>query len=387
MFLLFYDSQTKKVSALNGSGRSPASLSIASLRKKGIRGNNIPMNDINSVTVPGAAAGWLTTIETFGSKRLSVKEILEPAIKLAEEGYPVSELVALAWKGSENIIKSASPNGNEMLRNGRAPKSGEIFCNPTLAETFRALAQEGHKGFYQGRIAQAIVDLIQSLGGEMTLEDLKNHQTDRVDPITIRYQGLDIWECPPNGQGIVALMALGIIDELQQSKRIPPINELQHNSAEYLHVIIEALRLAFADAIYHVADPVHSPTPEHLLSKHYLAERAKLFNPHKQVPRIHRGEPVASSDTVYFSVTDQWGNAASFINSNYGGFGTAAIPKGCGFTLQNRGAGFTLRDGEPNSLNGGKRPYHTIIPAMVRPILCQSDIRLLKGGICGLVMV
>ena len=365
MFLIFYDAKTKKVSALNGSGRAPASLSIAGLRKKGIKGNNIPMGNINAVTVPGAAAGWLTTLEIFGTKKLSVEEILTPAIKLAEEGYPVSELVALAWQVWEKTIKSASPNGDEMLRNGHAPKSGEIFRNPTLAETFRTLAREGQKGFYQGRIGHAIVDLIQSLGGEMTLEDLESHQTDLVEAITIHYQGLDIWECPPNGQGIVALMALGIIDELQAAKKIPRISELKHNSAEYLHVIIESLRLAFADAMYYVADPLHSPAPKYLLSKPYLAERAKLFNPHKQVPRIYRGEPIASSDTVYFSVTDQWGNAASFINSNFGGFGTAAIPKGCGFTLQNRGAGFILRDKEPNCLKGGKRPYHTIIPAMV----------------------
>lgn len=365
MFLLFYDAKTKKVSALNGSGRAPASLSIAGLRKKGITGDRIPMNNINAVTVPGAAAGWCATIETFGSGKLSMEEVLAPAIKLAEEGFPVSELSAHLWQGWEHTLKAASPNGHEMLRNGKAPKTGEIFRNPTVAETFRTLAREGQKGFYEGRIGQAIVDLIQSLGGEMTMKDLKSHKTDYVEPITINYQGLDVWECPPNGQGIVALMALGIIEELQQTKKIPPLNEMKHNSPEYLHVIIEALRLAFADAMYHVADPQHSPSTEHLLSKTYLAKRAKLFNPHKQIPRVHRGEPIASSDTVYFCVTDQWGNAASFIISNFGGFGTAAVPKGCGFTLQNRGGGFVLRDGEPNCLKGGKRPYHTIIPAMV----------------------
>lgn len=365
MFLLYYDARTKKVSALNGSGRAPASLSISTLRKKGIRGNTIPMTDVNAITVPGAAAGWLTTLEKFGSHKLSVAEILAPAIQLAEEGFPVSELSAEAWQSWENIIKLASPNGNEMLRHSRAPKEGEIFRNPTLAETFRTLAKEGKKGFYEGRIAQALVDVIQHLGGEMTLEDLKSHDTDEVEPISVHYQGLDIWECPPNGQGIVALMTLAIIDELQQSKKIPPLHELGHNSAAYLHVIIEALRLAFADAMHHVADPEYYPQQKHLLSRSYLAERAKLFDPHKQIPRIYRGTPIASSDTVYFSVTDRWGNAASFINSNYGGFGTAIIPKGCGFTLQNRGSGFSLRDSDPNALKGGKRPYHTIIPAMV----------------------
>jgi len=365
MFLLYYDAKTKKVSALNGSGRAPANLSIAVCRKKGIRGDNIPMNNVNTVTVPGAAAGWLTTLEEFGNHSVSVAEILEPAIQFAEEGFPVSELIAYAWQATEEQIKTASPNGNEILRNGKAPKNGEIMRNPNLAETFRVLAKEGQKGFYEGRIGQAIVDVIQSLGGEMTLDDLKSHKTDLVDPITINYQGLDIWECPPNGQGITALIALGIIDALQELKKIPPISSMKHNSPEYLHVIIESLRLAFADAMYHVADPLHSPTPTHLLSKPYLQSRAKLFNPHKQLPKVARGEPFASSDTVYFSVTDKWGNAASFINSNFGGFGTCVVPKGCGFTLQNRGGAFTLREGEPNSLKGGKRPYHTIIPAMV----------------------
>jgi gamma-glutamyltranspeptidase/glutathione hydrolase len=365
MFLLYYDAKTKKVSALNGSGRAPENLSIASLRKKGITGDSIPMDNINCVTVPGAAAGWLTTIEKFGSQRLSVEEILEPAIQLAEEGFPVSELTAIAWKSQEAYIKRASPSAHEILRDGLAPAAGQVFRNPTLAETFRTLAREGQKGFYQGRIGHAIVDLITSLGGEMTLDDLKSHKTDIVEPITIKYQGLDIWECPPNGQGIVALMALGIIDQLVQSKQIPALSELQHNSASYLHVIIESLRLSFADAMYHVADPLHAPPPKHLLSPEYLSQRAKLFNPHKQIPRVYRGEPISSSDTVYFSVTDKWGNAASFINSNFGGFGTAAVPKGCGFTLQNRGGGFSLIAGRPNSLKGGKRPYHTIIPAMV----------------------
>jgi gamma-glutamyltranspeptidase / glutathione hydrolase len=366
MFLLFYDAQKKKVFALNGSGRAPASLTIANLRKKGVEGRTIPMTSVHAATVPGAAEGWIATINQFGLGKLTPADILEPAIKLAEEGFPVSELTALSWGHAERLLRS-TPNGSEMLRDGHAPKVGEIFRNPNLAETFRTLARDGPKGFYGGRIGQAIVDVCQSLGGEMTLEDLKGHKTETVNPITVEYDGLDIWECPPNGHGIVALIALGIIRELQELKKIPPLPELGHNSAAYLHVVIEALRLAFADAVYHVADPAHYAQPCHLLSKEYLRSRAKLFDMHKQVPRIYKGEPVASSDTVYFSVTDQWGNAASFINSNFAGFGTGIVPKGCGFTLQNRGSGFVLKDGVPNALKGGKRPYHTIIPAMVRP--------------------
>lgn len=323
------------------------------------------MDNINSVTVPGAASGWIDTVKNFGSGNLSMEQILEPAIKLAEEGFPVGELTSLMWQASQGVLKTASPNGHELLRNGKAPLTGEILRNPTLAETFRTLAREGEKGFYEGRIGREIVNLVQSLGGEMTMEDLKSHKTDLVEPITINYQGLDIWECPPNGQGIVALMALGIIQSLQETKRIPAIHQMKHNSAEYLHIIIEALRLAFSDALHHIGDISSSTSSEHLLSPAYLASRAKLINPTKQLPKVHRGEPLMHSDTVYFSVTDKWGNAASFINSNFGGFGTGAVPKGCGFTLQNRGGGFSLIEGHLNALKGGKRPYHTIIPAMV----------------------
>ena len=388
MFLLYYDAKTKKVSAMNGSGRAPASLTIAGLRKKGIRGNTIPMDHINTVTVPGAASGWINTIKTFGSGTLSMEQILAPAIQLAEEGFPVGELTSLMWQASETALKSASPNGHELLRNGKAHLTGEIFRNPTLAETFRTLAREGEKGFYEGRIGQEIVNLIQSLGGEMTMEDLKSHKTDLVEPITIKYQGLDVWECPPNGQGIVALMALGIISSLQETKRIRPIHQMKHNSAEYLHIIIEALRLAFSDALHHVGDISSSTDSKHLLSPTYLAERAKLINPNKQLPKVHRGEPLMHSDTVYFSVTDKEGNAASFINSNFGGFGTGAVPKGCGFTLQNRGGGFSLIEGHMNCLKGGKRPYHTIIPAMVSILKVKRvDCRLPKLASCGLAMV
>jgi gamma-glutamyltranspeptidase / glutathione hydrolase len=365
MFLLYYDAKTKKVSALNGSGRAPASLTIEGLRKKGIKGPTIPMNNINAVTVPGAASGWINTVKHFGSGKLSMEQILAPAIQIAEEGFPVGELTSLMWQASETALKKASPNGHELLRNGKAPLTGEIFKNPTLAETFWTLAREGEKGFYEGRIAQEMVNLIQNLGGEMTMEDLKSHKTDLVDPITVNYQGLDVWECPPNGQGIVALMALGIISSLQESKRIPPMNEMEHNSAEYLHIIIEALRLAFSDALHHVGDFSSSTDSKHLLSPAYLSERAKLIDPRKQLPKVHRGEPLMHSDTVYFSVTDKDGNAASFINSVFGGFGVGAVPKGCGFPLQNRGGGFSLMEGHMNCLKGGKRPYHTIIPAMV----------------------
>lgn len=270
----------------------------------------------------------------------------------------------------------------------RSPLPGEILKNPTMAQTFRSLAANGKKGFYEGRVAQEIVNVIQSLGGYMTLDDLKAHAetgSQETEAISLKFsgqnitdkqtagtdgetnQGVEIWEHPPNGQGIVALMALGILQELEKTGKIPSFTEKQHNSAEYLHAIIESLRIAFADASWFVTDPDTTPVPtKELLSPSYLAERAKIFNPSAASDILDHGSPAHNHcDTVYFAVTDSAGNGISFINSNYAGFGSGIIPKGCGFTLQNRGANFSLSPNHPNVLAPGKRPYHTIIPAMI----------------------
>ncbi|KAJ3097603.1 hypothetical protein HDU97_004731 [Phlyctochytrium planicorne] len=368
-FCLFYDSKSKTVKGLNASGRAPAALNLDAARKMGIEGDSIPSKNINSVTVPGAAAGWVDTIELFGSGKLTLAEILAPAIRLAEEGFPISPITAYFWKRSEALLQTASPNGGELLKNGKAPETGQIMKLPNLARTFRTLAEQGKPGFYTGRIAEEIVFLIKSKGGVMTLEDLAAHKSTPITPISFTYESsapaTTVHECPPNGQGITALMALGIIEALQASGKVPPLETLKHNGVEYLHILIEAMRIAFADSKYHVADPevVNVPT-EGLLSKEYLKERAKLFNPDKATVDVKEGAPANSSGTVYFSIVDGEGNACSFINSNYEGFGTGAIPKGCGFTLQNRGSNFVLKEGHPNCLAPRKRPYHTIIPAM-----------------------
>ncbi|KAI0778485.1 gamma-glutamyltranspeptidase [Trametes elegans] len=365
-FCLFYDAQSKSVKALNGSGRSPAKLSIDHVRSQGVTGDKIPGTNLNSVTVPGAAAAWVDTVEKLGSGRLSVAEVLEPAIRLAEEGFPVSEISSSQYQAQYDQLKNASPNGDEMLLDGKAPLPGQFLRLPNLARTFREVAEKGKDGFYKGRVAQSIVDLIHDKGGVMELDDLANHKTDFVEPIKYTFNDeVTVYECPPNGQGITALLTLGILDNLEQQGTIGSLLEIEHNSAEYLHILIEAMRLAFADSQYFVTDPQFANVPvEELLSKEYLASRAKLLDPTKTNPRVVHGNPVHSSDTVYFTVTDQWGNACSYIQSNYAGFGTAAVPKGCGFTLQNRGSNFTLDPDHPNALKGSKRPYHTIIPAM-----------------------
>lgn len=265
----------------------------------------------------------------------------------------------------------------------RAPSAGEIFKNPNLAQTFRTLAKEGKAGFYGGRIGEAIVKVLQDLGGYTTIDDLQHHlecSTQEVDAISLKFdpstigkserksnKEIEIWEHPPNGQGIVALMALGILKQLSKAGKVPQFTADQHNKAEYLHALIESLRIAFADASWWVTDPDVEKVPsQELISEAYLAERAKLYDPTKASNVLDHGSPAHNhSDTVYFAVTDQEGNGMSFINSNYGGFGTCIIPSGCGFTLQNRGANFSLVEGHPNAIAPRKRPYHTIIPAMI----------------------
>jgi gamma-glutamyltranspeptidase/glutathione hydrolase len=393
MFLIFYDAKTKTVRSLNGSGRSPKNGSLQFIRQTlGIpddQAGSIPTTSVHSVTVPGAAAGWCDTVERFGNQKLSLAEILAPAVRLAENGHPVSQITASAWQRSEKRIKEASPNGHEMLKADskapggyRAPRCGEIFKSPTLANTFRILAKEGKKGFYTGPVAQDMVQVSADQGGKLTLEDFAHHceaGTEETKPIALRFTafgvnaergGIDMWEHPPNGQGIVALMALGMIQELEKAGKIKRWQSQEHNSVSYLHVLIETLRIAFADAHKFVADPSTVPVPvDGMLSPEYLASRAQLMTLERAIPssELTHGSPMpfSKSDTVYFTVVDGEGNAASFINSNYAGFGTAIIPPGRGFTLQNRGANFSLVKGHANEYAPMKRPYHTIIPALV----------------------
>ncbi|KAK9414473.1 putative Gamma-glutamyltranspeptidase [Seiridium unicorne] len=403
VFCLFYDAKTQKISAMNGSGRAGNKYTLETIRSSlGIKDGEdgkIPMTSVHSVTVPGAPAGWYDAVERFGSGKVTLQQVLAPAIELGEKGFPVSELIGHYWNAAEQTIRNASPNGGEMLKKDpaapdgvRAPKAGEIMKNPTLAKTFRTLATEGKKGFYTGRIAEELVKVVQDLGGHLELEDLAHHLeqgSEPVDPISLKFRGqgiaeilkdsvlgghksdqdlgIELWEHPPNGQGIVALMALGIIQELELQGKIPTFKPEDFNTAPYLHAIVEALRIAFADASWWVTDPNVEKVPTaSMISKEYLAERSKLFSPEQASPIVHHGSPaLQSSDTVYFAVSDAEGNAISFINSNYGGFGTCIIPKGCGFTLQNRGANFSLQADHPNVIAPRKRPYHTIIPAAV----------------------
>ena len=356
MFALYYSAETKRVTALNGSGRAPAALTLDRLEKDGFS-RELPPFHAHTVTVPGACAGWFDLIEKHGS--LTMSEILAPAIRLASEGFPVSPLTSFYWqRGAQNQLRF-TPNGQELTIDGRGPKPGEIFRNPHLARTFELVARGGKSAFYEGKIAGAIVGVIQEAGGCMSLEDLASHISTWEEPISVDFRGLRVYECPPNGQGITALIALNILEGFD-------LSALEPLSTERLHLVIESLRLAFADSRWYVADPAFSNVPvEELLSKEYASERRKLIDRKRATIDQKHGTPVSSSDTVYLSVVDRFGNACSFINSNYWGFGTGIVPKGFGFTLQNRGHNFSLDPDHPNRLEPRKRPYHTIIPAMV----------------------
>ena len=358
MFALYYSADSKQVSALNGSGRAPAALTLDRLKKDGFSTRHgVPPFHVHNVTVPGACAGWFDLIEKHGS--LSMSAILAPAIRLASEGFPVAPITSHSWqRAAQNQLKSAL-NGHELTIEGRGPSAGEIFRNPNLARTFEIVARGGRSAFYEGRIAEAIVGVIKEAGGCMSVEDLTSHTSTWERPISVTYRGLRVLECAPNGQGITALIALNILEGFD-------LSALASLSTERLHLMIEALRLAFADSRWYVADPRFSNVPvEELLSKDYANERRKLIDMKRATVDQKSGTPVSSSGTVYLSVVDKFGNACSFINSNYDGFGTGIVPKGFGFTLQNRGHNFSLYPNHPNSLEPGKRPYHTIIPAMV----------------------
>ena len=353
-FALYRDAATGAVTALNGSGRAPGRRTLA--RRRGQHLDELPPYHAHTITVPGACAGWFDLIARHGT--MAMPALLAPAIELAEGGVAVGEVAAHFW--AEGLDRQGSAaNFVELTIDGRAPRAGETFRNPGLARTLRAIAAGGRDAFYRGEIAAAIVRVVQDSGGVMTAADLEAHASTWDEPISTTYRGMRIWECPPNGQGITALLALNILEGFELRGQDPL-------SAERAHLLAEALRLAFADTRWYVADPrvTHVPVAE-LLSKDYAARRRAQIDPSRAAAPVRRGAPVAGSDTVYFCVVDGRGNACSFINSNYMGFGTGIVPKGWGFALQNRGHNFRLDPAHPNALAPNKRPYHTIIPGLI----------------------
>ncbi|XP_066455227.1 glutathione hydrolase-like YwrD proenzyme [Eleutherodactylus coqui] len=375
-FCLFFKAETKKVYGLNGSGRCPAALSLELLKQQGFDEENpLPPSHAHNVTVPGAAAAWVDTISLFGSNKLSLEEILQPAIDLAEFGFPVSEVCAFQWNSTADKLQASNNKfGADLLINGKPPQHGQLFRNPSLANTFKELSKQGKKGFYEGRIAQAIVQVIQSNGGVLALSDLSHHVTEEIQPIFTTYKGVKVWETPPNSQGITALMALNMLETFT-------VKDLGHNTADYVHTVTEVLKRSVSDCHWYCADSAVVPVPtKELISKVYCAKQVKLIDMKRASESNNHGNPFEmGSDTVYFTVVDVHGNACSFINSNYQNFGTGLVPEGCGFTLQNRGNNFSLSPGHPNCLAPGKRPFHTIIPAIAtsadtEDLLCSFGV-------------
>jgi gamma-glutamyltranspeptidase/glutathione hydrolase len=357
LFAIVYDAKSKKLYGLNASGWAPAKLSINSLKSKGIEA--MPTRGIHSVTIPGAVDGWDKLLTRFGTKKFS--ELLSPAIHYAREGFPVPELVAADWQDLEPKLAADKDAAAIFLINGHAPRVGEIFRNPALAHSFELIATGGREAFYNGEIAKQIVVASSALGGTMTADDFAEYSAEWVDPISTTYHGWTIYEIPPNGQGIAALMMLNILENF-------PLTTFGHNSADALHAMIEAKKLAYADMLRYVADQKFSRVPvAGMLSKQYAASRAKLIDMAKANCNVPPGEPAfpAAGDTIYLSVVDRDGNMVSLIQSNFSGFGSGIVPHGAGFALQNRGALFSLDPASPNALAGRKRPLHTIIPGFM----------------------
>ncbi|XP_073332462.1 transmembrane 4 L6 family member 1 isoform X2 [Pagrus major] len=382
-FCLFYNSSTGEVTGINGSGRSPKAQTLDFLEGRGYTAEAPPSPfDALNITVPGAPACWCDTVQLFGSHKLSLQEVLSGAVELAEVGFPVAEVAAHHWANWVAALRDAGRDlGGDLLTDGHAPKCGQVFRNPALAQTLKELGELGKPAFYQGRVAQAIVDVINQNGGVMTLDDLSSHDSEVITPISTDYKGVCLWEPPPNSQGLAALLLLNILENF-------PLKALGHNSPDYIHVLVEAVRLTIADALHYLSDPEHVTIPlETLLDKSYSQQRAQRISMDRAMEDLEPGL-MTGSDTVYFCVIDSQGNACSFVNSTYMGFGSGLVPKDCGFSLQNRGASFTLRRNHVNCVAGGKRPYHTIIPALLTESATKSQKpRLLAAlGVMGAFM-
>ncbi len=374
LFAIVYDARTKKLFGLNSSGWAPAGLTIDLLKSKGIV-KSLPRKSIQSVTVPGAVAGWDALHQRFGS--LPLGRILEPAIYYAENGIPIAEMVSRTWATAGAILHDQAGFRQTFLPGGHAPKTGEIFRDPDLAQSLQLIAAHGRDGFYRGSTAQKLIAFSKEQGGTMTEEDLAQFQPEWVDPISTIYRGWTVSELPPNGQGIAALSMLNIMEQF-------PLGEFGQNSAKALHVMIEAKKLAYADLLHYIGDPRFSHIPvEQLLSKDLARKRADLIDPshaHCDVLPSELSEKLNAMgrDTTYLTVIDQRGNIVSLIQSNYSSFGTGLVAPGTGFALQNRGQLFTLKPGEPNSLAPRKRPLHTIIPGFM-----QKGDQVIGFGIMG----
>ena len=362
LFAIVWDAKTQKLYGLNACGRSPYRATLKVFLDDGkatpTDPPQIPTYGPLSWSVPGCVDGWDQLLKRFGTRSLG--ELLQPAIRTAEEGFEVSPIIGRSWQGSAELLGRWPDSARTYMPGGEAPGPGDTFRNPRLARSYRLIAEAGRDAFYRGPIAAEIVAASDKMDGLFSLKDFADHTSTWIEPVSTNYRGYDVWELPPNGQGIAALQMLNILEAFD-------LKSLGHNSPEYLHLLIEAKKLAFEDRARYYADPAFADVPvKDLITKPYAARRRKLIDPNRALREIELEDPrLAASETIYMTVVDKDRNAISYIQSNYHGFGSGVVPGELGFALQNRGNLFALDDKHPNRLEPHKRPFHTIIPAFV----------------------
>ena len=354
LFAIIWIEKEKKLYGLNASGRSPKNLTLEYFKKNNM--SKIPAYGPLPISVPGCVDGWFEMHDKFGE--ITIQEVLDPAIKYAEDGFPVTELVAYYMEVADKNFNKY-PNFKETYYvNESTPKKGEIFKNPDLANTFKLIAKKGRKGFYEGKVAQTISEFVIEQGGFLSYEDLENHSSEWIEPVSTNYRGYDIWELPPNGQGIAALQILNLLEKFD-------IKSMGFGSAEYIHYFTEAKKIAFADRAKYYADMEFNNIPvDYLISKEYADKRRSEINPTQAAKKVSAGE-IENGDTIYLTTADSQGNMVSLIQSNYRGMGSGMVPPGLGFMLQDRGELFSLEENHFNVYAPEKRPFHTIIPAFI----------------------
>lgn len=367
LFAIVWDAKTQKLYGLNASGRSPYKLTRKVFAEKGLE--YIPTEGPLSWSVPGCVSGWEELRKRFGSR--SYDDLLRASIDYAENGFPVTELIGGGWRGSVEALSRWPDSRDTFLIDGHAPRVGEVFKNPRMAASLKLIASEGADAFYRGSIARRIVEFSEKNGGYFSMRDFEEHTADWVEPVSTRYRGYELWELPPNGQGIAALQIVNLLEPYD-------IRALGFGTPEYLHLFVEAKKLAYADRSRYYFDPAFGKPPvAQLISKEYARERGKLIDPAKAAKNVSPGEGLlAHGDTIYVTVVDKDRNCCSLIQSNYYGFGSMVTPGDVGFPIQNRGALFALDENHPNRLEPHRRPFQTIIPAMVtkegKPYFCYG---------------
>ncbi|RUO26495.1 gamma-glutamyltransferase [Aliidiomarina minuta] len=355
LYAIVWDAESESLHGINASGRSPQSLTLDYFIENGYE--SIPQRGVLPLSVPGAVDGWFEMHEKFG--KLSMEDILKPSIDYAEQGFPVTEVIAYYFERNAEVLKDYPGFAEVFMKEGRTPRKGEMFKNPDLANTYRQIASGGRDAFYKGDIARTLGDFVQEHGGFLSYDDMAAHESEWVDPVSTNYRGYDLWELPPNTQGIAALQILNILEGYD-------IAEMGFDSPEYVHHFTEAKKLAFEDRAKFYSDTDFNDIPvDWLISKEYASERAQLIDSERAGRAYEPGNPPMNGDTIYLTVADKDGNMVSLIQSNYRGMGSGITPEGLGFVIQNRAELFALDTDHMNVYEPGKRPFHTIIPAFV----------------------